>query len=382
MKKLKFLLIMVMFALIPFVSVSAKEKINVYMFRGEGCPHCEEAEKWFKELEKDKEYVSYYNLIDYEVWYDEENADLMEDVAEKLDTTANGVPFMVIGEKYFNGFTESMESDIKRAIKEAYNSVDYVDVVKGVKNGTYNKDTNKKSYDEFSNSDDSTNDDKKTNEDKYDEADEFFDEFDEMSETFFDRFGEYAEKFFGLGGDEFTALFAVIAVYIIIILFIVSIVQIFFIICKWKIYLKAGKNGWEAIIPYYSSWTFFEISGYPGWIALIALAGVIPYVSYLVSIVLFVFKIMASLSLAKKFHKSEGFGVLLALLPIVGLPILAFGSDTYDGSLGQQNGISMNEEAEVKEEKKESKTNKKYCSNCGKEIKNNNKYCSNCGSEL
>ena len=44
-------------------------------------------------------------------------------------------------------------------------------------------------------------------------------------------------------------------------------------------------------------------------------------------------------SLAKKFKKSDGFGVLLILLPIIGLSILAFGKDEYDASLGEQKNI-------------------------------------------
>ena len=35
--------------------------------------------------------------------------------------------------------------------------------------------------------------------------------------------------------------------------------------------------------------------------------------------------------MAKKFGKSNGFAVLVALLPIIGLPILAFGSAQYQG---------------------------------------------------
>lgn len=118
-----------------------------------------------------------------------------------------------------------------------------------------------------------------------------------------------------------------------------SVIGVFKIICRWIIFKKAGKEGWEAVIPYYSSWTYYEISGYPGWFALISLCAFIPYLGWAASIAILVFDILAGISLAKKFGKSEGFGVLLALLPIVGLPILAFGKDQYDGSLGEQKNI-------------------------------------------
>lgn len=143
MKKFRLLLVLALVLFIPFmVNVQAdetkeKEKINVYFFRGEGCPHCAEAEEWFDTLKDDEEYSKYYNLVDYEVWYDKDNSKLMDEVAKKLGTEASGVPFMVIGEKYYSGFAETMVEDIKTTIKEAYESEDYVDVVKSIKEGTY-----------------------------------------------------------------------------------------------------------------------------------------------------------------------------------------------------------------------------------------------------
>lgn len=140
MKKLKYLVVFALVLFLPFVvSVSAEKKtetkeskkVNVYLFRGDGCPHCQEAEEWFDELKNDEEYSKYYTLVDYEVWYNEDNASLMEKVAKDLGTEANGVPFIVIGEKYFSGFSKDMADDIKGAIKDAYNNKDYKDVVKG-----------------------------------------------------------------------------------------------------------------------------------------------------------------------------------------------------------------------------------------------------------
>ena len=140
MKKIKFLVLglLIALAIIPIsCKADTKDKINVYIFRGEGCPHCEEAIEWFNDnLSTDKEYKEYYNLVQYEVWYDEDNSNLMSNVASALGTDASGVPFIVIGDEYFSGFS-SKESPkkIKRAIKEAYNSDDYQDVVKAIKNG-------------------------------------------------------------------------------------------------------------------------------------------------------------------------------------------------------------------------------------------------------
>ena len=112
MKKVSFLIIALLLIL-PFmigidnVSAAKKNKVNVYIFRGEGCPHCEEAIEWFEdELANDEEYSNYYKLVKYEVWYDESNKNLMDQVATELGTSASGVPFIVVGDIYFSGFSK------------------------------------------------------------------------------------------------------------------------------------------------------------------------------------------------------------------------------------------------------------------------------------
>ena len=136
MKKLSYLLVAAIILLFPFVA-SAKEKVNVYIFRGEGCPHCEEALEFFDTLEEDSEYKDLYKLVTYEVWYDETNSKLMQDVADALGEQASGVPYIVIGSKTFSGYAASYDDKIKDAIKTAYEDKDYKDVVKLVKTGKY-----------------------------------------------------------------------------------------------------------------------------------------------------------------------------------------------------------------------------------------------------
>ena len=137
MKKLK-LFIIGLLLILPFTVCHAEsKKVNVYLFRGEGCPHCEEAIEWFEgTLAEDEEYKDLYNLVKYEVWYDQTNSDLMQSVATELGTEASGVPFIVVGTEYFSGFSATQSPDkIKTAIKEAYESEDYQDVVEAVKKG-------------------------------------------------------------------------------------------------------------------------------------------------------------------------------------------------------------------------------------------------------
>lgn len=139
MKKMKYLLLIAITCLflLPF-GTTAKEKINIYFFKGNGCPHCEEAEKFFDSIKG--EYGKYYNLIDYETWYDSDNADLMKKVASKLGEEASGVPYIIIGKKTWNGYASSYNDDITSAIKEEYkkSSNNRYDVIKEI-NGKSNK---------------------------------------------------------------------------------------------------------------------------------------------------------------------------------------------------------------------------------------------------
>lgn len=126
--------------------------------------------------------------------------------------------------------------------------------------------------------------------------------------------------------------------FIIIICLVLTLV-IFMLICLWKIFEKAGREGWNALIPIYNSYVLYEISGKPGWWAFLAF---IPYLGGIITIVL---RIIASMELAKKFKQSEGFGIGIALLPFVFLPMLAFGNYTYeDSKLNQIEEYLQNEE--------------------------------------
>ena len=60
---------------------------------------------------------------------------------------------------------------------------------------------------------------------------------------------------------DLTALFATLGVFIFFVVALLIAYLIFYIIGKIKLFQKAGKNGWEAIIPFYSDWVLTEISG-------------------------------------------------------------------------------------------------------------------------
>ena len=149
MKKVKILL-MALFVLlaIPFAvfaeeesSASSEEnnKVKVYFFRGEGCPHCAEAEEFFDSI-KD-EYGQYFKIVDYETWNNADNASLLEKVGEARGEKIKGVPYIVIGDKSWSGYSSDFDDDIKKAIKSVYDtSVDQrYDIMQLVDTGSTNK---------------------------------------------------------------------------------------------------------------------------------------------------------------------------------------------------------------------------------------------------
>lgn len=103
------------------------DKINIYIFRGSTCSYCLKAITYFSSIVD--EYGKYFNLITYEVWGNQDNATLMNQVASAFNETADGVPYIIIGDKTFAGYSERMNSEIESQIKKVYNSKDKFDIM-------------------------------------------------------------------------------------------------------------------------------------------------------------------------------------------------------------------------------------------------------------
>jgi hypothetical protein len=91
------------------------------------------------------------------------------------------------------------------------------------------------------------------------------------------------------------------------------------VIGLWKVFEKAGKPGWAAIIPIYHLIVLLEIVKRPIWWIVLFLIPVVQLFAFIV----------VGLELAKRFGKSQAFGIGIALLPVIFIPILGFGKDQY-----------------------------------------------------
>lgn len=107
-----------------------------------------------------------------------------------------------------------------------------------------------------------------------------------------------------------------------VVILISAVLGIITLVSQWKVYKKAGKQGWECLIPIYNIIVLIEIAGLPLWyIALFF----IPFANIYAT-----FKIYIELS--HKFGKSTGFGVAMVFFNFICFPILAFGKEiVYNG---------------------------------------------------
>ena len=91
-----------------------ENKVNIYLFWGDGCSHCKALKEFLGSIEN--EYGKYYTLHKYETWYDETNKKAMDQFSAKMGVKATGVPYMIIGEKVFSGYSKSNNQEIIDAI--------------------------------------------------------------------------------------------------------------------------------------------------------------------------------------------------------------------------------------------------------------------------
>ncbi len=149
--------------------------------------------------------------------------------------------------------------------------------------------------------------------------------------------------------DVLLGFLAVFFIFIVIGSIIALICSIITIIGQWKVFEKAGRPGWAAIIPFYNNWVLFELgdvnpafiffgiggsilAAIPNSINVIAreypvlypISIILSLISIGLSITMIVFTIKACMRLAEKFGKHPMYGLGLAFLAVVFFPLLGF----------------------------------------------------------
>ncbi len=109
--------------------VTDHEKVTIYLFRGDGCPHCNDFLTFFNAHAD--QFKDYFEIVAYETYNDENNRSLKALVDEKVENTESGVPFIVYGNQYKVGFG-SDGTDLIKNVLAMYEDDEYEDVVQEV----------------------------------------------------------------------------------------------------------------------------------------------------------------------------------------------------------------------------------------------------------
>ncbi len=107
-------------------SIEFKNKVNIYVFWAEGCPHCEELYEYLELIQKD--YKKYFNVYGFEISKNKENKDIMDMFKVELGNKKGeySVPYYIIGDKSLEGFSIEMKDDILDTILKEYENLEEI----------------------------------------------------------------------------------------------------------------------------------------------------------------------------------------------------------------------------------------------------------------
>lgn len=106
--------------LMPVNPVQAKtpepdHTVTIYLFWGDGCPHCAKAKPYFEGLASRYPEVE---LKTYEIYYDSENQWLFSMMAKQHDLNQMAVPTIFIGSYLMQGYSENYNPEIEELVKK------------------------------------------------------------------------------------------------------------------------------------------------------------------------------------------------------------------------------------------------------------------------
>ncbi len=128
-----FLLVLFVLSCVCNIAAADSKPVQIYLFRGDGCSHCAALEPYLQYL-KTEVYGDAIEIHDFEIWYNQENADKAQQFAEAYGEEVNGVPMTFIGRYYISGFNDDMKPSFRSAIENELEAgpIDPQDVVDGI----------------------------------------------------------------------------------------------------------------------------------------------------------------------------------------------------------------------------------------------------------
>lgn len=212
-----------------------------------------------------------------------------------------------------------------------------------------------------------------------------------------------------------------------LVIFLVISIVVLLIVAEWKLFKKAGRHGWESLIPFYSSWVLIDIAGLKWWwilFLIIEFTFKFDFGGFFLSFN--IAKIFGSFNcyynIAKRFGKDNSTCIIAGIFPTIFACIFAFsknevydasipvsvngifgGDETfndseykntrntnieknenlgYDESTDSVDGDNIGNDNNTSDDKNDDMKKKySYCANCGLKLGNDIKYCPKCGKK-
>ena len=109
----------------------------------------------------------------------------------------------------------------------------------------------------------------------------------------------------------------------VMILVVYAVILVIMVVSLWRLFVKANKPGWAAIVTIYNTIVQLDVAGRP-WLWVLVMAFV-PIFGFWLAIV-------SVLDFMKSYGKSAGFAVFAIFFPIIAYPMMALSkSTTYVG---------------------------------------------------
>lgn len=97
---------------------NSSDKVHVYFFSKEESDECDEAREWFGTLEA--ELGDHFDLTEYDISQYEDNAELMQKVAEAKGEVVDSLPYIVIGNSSWKNINDASKAEIKQKIESEF----------------------------------------------------------------------------------------------------------------------------------------------------------------------------------------------------------------------------------------------------------------------
>lgn len=196
-----------------------------------------------------------------------------------------------------------------------------------------------------------------------------------------------------LNYSDFNSVIAFLGGGLLVIGLLVLVFVIVEIVALWKMFKKSGRNGWESIIPFYSSWVLVEIAGLNWWWVFLVIINLgfkleIDNLTFAINLCGYLASFNCYYNIARKFGKDKTTSIFAGLFPFIFVLIFGFsekevynasipvsvngifGTENYDNNYNESTSIDDNKEKEYS-----------FCVNCGAKLDKNMKFCPSCGKE-